>query len=179
MAYDVSGTNSNLLNIIKNDWKYLVDNGYTSSPGYLHQNGVPVIEIWGFYPRVAGSPDKSQLADLAVANELIDFFHQPGPYQAYFIGSGPWWFSEPATISANPDWYTMIQRLDAFMPWNPGHMGNPGGVIKAATNTWQRDINTYPNKWIPTIFPGFSDLNRGGNVSPRRRGAFLWEQYQK
>jgi hypothetical protein len=178
MSYDVSGTNSNLLDIIKNDWKHLVDNGYTSSAGYLHQNGVPVIEIWGFYAHVAGSADKSQLSDLVVANQLIDFFHTPGPYQAYFIGSGPWWFSEPATISANPDWFTMIQRLDAFVPWNPGHLGTSGGVVKAAVSTWQRDINTYPNKWIPTIFPGFSDVNRGGNVTPRRRGAFLWEQYK-
>lgn len=179
VAYDVSGLNNNLLNVIKNEWKYIVDNGYTNSPGYLHHAGRPVLEMWGFYPRVPNTNDKSQLADLAVANALIDFFQQPGPYQAYFIGSGPWWFTDPGTISANPDWYTMIQRLDAFMPWNPGHLGLNSGVVKAATNTWQRDVNTYSKKWIPTIFPGFSDLNRGGNTTPRRRGMFLWEQYRK
>jgi hypothetical protein len=112
--YDTSGMSaSTMYNIITTQWQNMVDQGYTSDPEYLHQNGFPVVELYGFFPNdsnhILGNPSDG--------NALITYFETPGKYQAVVIGSGA---QNYGTGSA--DYRAMLMRLYAYIPWNVGHI---------------------------------------------------------
>ena len=49
VMYDITGASSGWANQIKNDWVNLVETGeaHRSSPQYAHQDGRPVVNVWG------------------------------------------------------------------------------------------------------------------------------------
>jgi len=176
LEYDCSGTPATTVDsIVENHWQSMVDSGVTNSPGYLHHNGLPVVAVFGFFY----NNTNHQLGQTAVANALISYFHNPGKYQAYIVGSGEWnW----ATDAANdPAWGSMIESLDCYLPWEVGHYTTVSGVSKASTGHWQGDVNLFPGKYLPCVYPGTSNQNEtsgAGFTLPRRQGGFLWEQYE-
>jgi len=71
IMYDISGqSESTLVSTIENDWTSLVNTqNVTKNAHYLHQNGKPIVVLWGFgFSGRPGTP-----ADLTA---LLNFFHK-------------------------------------------------------------------------------------------------------
>lgn len=86
VMYDVSDHSSAFADVIKSDWRYLVDVlRLTDSPRYLHHRGKPLLAIWGF--GATGRPGTP-----AQALELIDFLKQRAPptYQVTCSAPSTW-----------------------------------------------------------------------------------------
>jgi hypothetical protein len=156
----------------------MVDQGYTSDPHYLHQNGLPVVEVYGFFP-VTSTPSSHILGDPTVGNPLITFFQTPGKYQAFVVGSGAWYWTQGTT-----DFQQMLFRLGAYIPWNVGHdtIDSSTGNIKAQAGTWISDnaaFTAHNVKFIPLVFPGTNAAGppTANPTAPRRDGNFFWEQF--
>ena len=178
VAYDIGGMpNAKIFEVLTREWKKLVDDGVTADDRYLHEGGIPVVQVWGFYYKNHGN-DMSA----ALANQLVDFFKAPGPYHAYFVGGGDWdWRRNP-----DPEWQAFYKRFDAYAPWNIGNTSkDKGGILHAATSYWADDKRECEKNgvfWLPTIYSGFSwdNLQKkppGTTLVSRRGGQFLWEQF--
>ena len=180
IAFDVAGMpTSGIVGVLTNEWRRLVDEGITADGRYLHEAGKPVVQIWGFYYQ---NPGNKMTA--AVANRLIDFFKEPGRYGAFLIGGGDWgWRRNP-----DPEWQAFYRRFEACAPWNVGNVSvDQAGVLHASTGYWAQDkaeSERHGTLWLPVIYSGFSwdnlqQLRPGKSLIPRRRGAFLWEQFHE
>jgi hypothetical protein len=178
VAFDIAGLPADkIVDVLTREWKKLVHEGITQDPRYLHEGGLPVVEIWGFY---YGDPNNRMTA--AVANQLIDFFKASGPTnRAFLIGGGDWQWR------LNPDlkWQKFLRRFDAYSPWNVGNYSKDGDGAHASIASWaedQRECEKCGLFWLPVVYPGFSwdnlqKLPAGTSLIPRRDGKFLWEQF--
>jgi hypothetical protein len=154
---------------IRADWRYLVDvMKITEDDRYLHHNGKPVVGVFGFF---------ADRFTAALGNQILDIFQNGGPYQAFVIGSGQWWWrSEDAA-----GWRNVFHRMDAWIPWNVGHYSGD----YAATHYWQGDKNALASSgvmYMPLVYPGFGWDNLkneppGTTTKPRLKGNFLWRQF--
>lgn len=180
LSYDIAGMPvARIFDVLTADWKKLVGEQVTSDPRYLHHEGKPVVQIWGFY---FNNQHNAMTAELA--NRLIEFFKTPGRYSAFLVGGGDWnWRS-----NLDPEWQKFYRRFGAYCPWNIGNYTNDqAGVKHASTHCWtedKRDCESRGALWIPVIYPGFSwdNLQRqppGTSTIPRRGGQFLWEQFHE
>jgi hypothetical protein len=178
IAFDIAGMpTERIFDVLTREWKKLVDEGLTQDPRYLHEGGRPVVEIWGFYYR-----NRQNAMTAPVANQVIDFFKTPGPYQAFLVGGGDWdWRHHP-----DPRWQAFLRRFDGYSPWNVGNCSRDERAgSKASTAYWAEDkaeCEKHGMLWLPVIYPGFAwdNLKRlpaGYSAIPRRRGRFLWEQF--
>ncbi len=178
LSYDIAGAKTEIIyKSITEDWRRMVDRGITRDPRYLHDNGKPVVQIWGFYYK-----NQSNLMTAELGEKLIAFFKAPGPYQACFVGGGDWnWRNNP-----DPEWHALIQKMDAYVPWNIGNYSvDPVGVKSASTGYWdadRADCDKMHVTWIPSIYPGFGWDNifrypRHKSEIARRGGMFFWEQW--
>ncbi len=166
-----------IFDALTSDWKEMVKNGIVASPRYLHQNGRPVVQIWGFYWN-----NDHDLMTPELANRLIDFFKTPGPYAAYLVGGGDWnWREVP-----DPRWKGFVHRFDSYASWNVGNCWKDAhGEVHASTQSWREgkeECEAHGVLWMPVVYPGFGwdNLKRqppGASQIPRRRGRFLWEQF--
>lgn len=167
IMYDMSGDEN--VEKISADWRYLVDvMKITEDNRYLHHNGKPVVGVFGFFAgRFAA----------ALGNQVLDIFQNGGPYQAFVIGSGQWWWrSEDAA-----GWRNVFHRMDAWIPWN---VGNYSGVY-ARTDYWRADKSELESSgvlYMPLVYPGFGWDNLmneppGTTTKPRLKGDFLWRQF--
>ncbi len=174
LTYDMTGMPADrLVDVLTADWKRQVDGGATADGRYLHHAGKPAVMLFGFY-RDKLTPEQ--------ANKLVDFFKAGGPYAAHVVGGGEWFWRR----GADPAWRAVWGRFDTVLPWNVGNLaGGPGGVKAAATAPWADDLAECERlgvRWLPVVYPGFSwdNLKRkpaGTTTVPRRKGAFLWEQF--
>jgi hypothetical protein len=84
---------------------------------------------------------------------------------------------------SDPTLLDIISMADIVSPWTVGRYSDPAGAAAYAENilkpdqAWchQRGID-----FLPVVFPGFSWHNMTGGPSdqiPRRRGQFLWSQF--
>lgn len=173
VCYDLSGYPADrIVERLTSDWKALVDQRKVTSDGrYVHHEGRPVVFIWGLYP---------DRFDAEIAHQLIDFFHEEGPYQATVIGGCPWnWQRE-----GGPRWAAAFRKLDVLSPWNHGNVVERRGKKVANTEVWKDDIQvTGPAgvAYLPVVYPGFAWTNlKGANAEgatiDRRGGEFFWEQ---
>jgi hypothetical protein len=178
ISYDAAKTPTDkIYDALVSDWKKMVDDKVTADPRYLHEGGLPVVQIWGFYYKNSGN-----LITPEVGNKLIDFFKQPGPYRAYLVGGGNW----DSSKVPDPQWQAMYQRFDAYTPWNIGNFSrDKAGVTHASMGWWAVDRQTFESRgqfWIPTVYPGFGWNNltkTGASDVSRRGGQFLWEQFHE
>ena len=178
LSYDIAGApNAGIYKTLTDDWKRMVDVGITGDPRCLHEEGRPVVQIWGFFHNDPNNQMTPQLA-----NQLLAFFHAPGRYAAFVVGGGDWnWRHNP-----DPEWQAFLSHFDAYVPWNVGNYSVDGaGVKSASTGYWEEDRRECERRgvlWIPSLYPGFGWDNLkqqapGTSTIPRRGGQFLWEQF--
>ena len=161
---------------ITNEWKRLVDAGVSNDDRYLHEKGLPVLMVWGFYPKQNITPD--------IANRIIDFFKNDPKYKVFLAGGCEWeWRTE-----MTPGWPEFLRRFDLICPWNVGNYSvDKAGNKYASTHYWRADIEETRRVgmlYLPVFYPGFSWDNlqqkpAGATLIPRRRGRFLWEQFHE
>jgi len=181
LEYDVSGaTPIVLLSQIRADWEYMVDAlQFTDSTQYLHQNGLPVVEIWGM-----GVEGSSQVS-AAQAQAVIDYFHNADPpYQAFVIGGvGSYWRTGTRDGKAGEDWAAVYRSFDMINPWAVGRYSRNSEADVYRGEVIEPDLLETQNLgigYMPVIFPGFSWANlmpnSPTNQIPRRCGEFYWRQ---
>ena len=181
ISYDIAGMPSeHVYDTLIENWKQTVDAGIVHDDRYMKHDGKPVMMIWGFY-----RDDKHNHMTAELANRLIDFFEQPGPYQATLVGGGSWdWQRHP-----DPEWQAYYKRFKVYSPWNIGNFAVAPDTKEwgASMGFWEDDRHAAEQNgtlWIPTVYPGFSwdNLTRkepGTTRVLRRKGMFLWEQFRK
>ena len=179
VTLDLSGLPADrAVDLMEREWRRLVASGVTADPRYLHEEGRPVVEVFGFYH--GGADDRMSAA---TARRVVDFFHEPGaPHAAFVIGSGAWdWRRNP-----DPEWQAALARLDGISPWNVGNTARDrDGTRHATTDYWREDLAEARRRdqlWLPVVYPGFGwdnlkHLPPGRSTIPRRWGRFLWEQF--
>ncbi|MDB5106571.1 MAG: hypothetical protein JWP91_4260 [Fibrobacteres bacterium] len=182
IEYDVSGaSDAGFADAIKKDWMYLVDSlKVATAPGYLHENGKPVVSVWGI-----GFTDNHPPADPAAAAAFIAWFKTGAAekYRIYYMGGTPsWWRPLNQDARTDPAWKPVYKSMDAIQPWAVGRYGDSAGVDNWKKTSLIPDLaetKLNGNFYVPVVFPGFSwkNLNAGpANQIPRKGGKFLWRQ---
>jgi hypothetical protein len=173
ICYDLSGTpKEQLYDRLVTDWKRLVDEQkVTADDRYLHDQGKPVLFVWGFF---------SDRFDAGLAHRIIDFFKGNHRYGVRLIGGCPWdWRS-----TRDAAWAKAYCRFDIISPWNVGNVSVIRGRKQAATGYWKDDLAEAKKAgmgYLPVIYPGFgwTNLKRkaAGATIPRLGGEFYWRQF--
>ncbi|WP_298732347.1 T9SS type A sorting domain-containing protein [uncultured Chitinophaga sp.] len=169
IMYDMAADDTTFF---KNDWLHIEnDLRVVNSPYYAHQDGKPVICIWGFgFNHRLNAP----AASLAIINWL-----KAKGY--YVIGGVPtYWRTE--TNDSYSGYSQVYNAFDMLSPWSVGRFVNNAEADDFKNNQLQPDLaycNANGIDYQPVIFSGFSWSNwNGGNRNqiPRNKGAFYWRQ---
>ena len=180
VMYDVSGvTDATMYAKIISDWEYLVDTyDILNKPGYVKQNGKPVVAIWGI-----GFKDRGLTT--ATSQAIIDYFKTNAAlkYRAYVMGGVPeGWRTLSGASEIGADWTAVYNSLDMISPWSVGRYSNNSGADSFKNSKIVPDLaacNTINKDYMPVVWPGFSWLNLKNatlNVTPRNGGEFYWRQ---
>lgn len=157
LEYDISSLSTNLteaMDIMTNDWNWMVNEAkITEDPRYAHEDGKPVLFIWGFSLR-----DHS----LALADAVIDWFTVQDLY--LIAGVHSTWLS-------NTDWYNHYQKYDQLLAWMERDLGD--------LNSQKAKLESWGMKILPHAWPGFSWNNLQMTEFPyqytaRDGGQFYW-----
>ncbi|MCY7386801.1 MAG: glycoside hydrolase family 71/99-like protein [Burkholderiales bacterium] len=187
LTYDVSGADANtVVADIRRDWQYLVrDLKITASRSYLHVNGKPVLQLWGF-----GFNDRPGSAT-AVAALISDLKNGRDNLKATtLIGGVPSnWRTLDGDSQSDRRWAEVYRSYAVLSPWSVGRFRDDAGVDKFVRERVLPDMEETKRLgigYMPVVFPGFSWFNlqtgRGQknlaiiNQIPRRCGNFLWRQ---
>lgn len=159
LEYDVSGLSTNFneaMDIMTNDWNWMVNEAQiTQDPRYAHENGKPVVFIWGF-------PVESREFPVELADAVIDWFAA----QNLYLICGTRWRNEP-------EWQAHFRKYDQLLIW----MERDLGVL----NSRKSQLESWGMKILPHAWPGFSWNNLQMTQYPtshtaRNGGAFYWER---
>ena len=177
MMYDITEFSSDLFVTVKEDWEErMIGNlDITSYSQYLHQDGKPVVCIWGIgFDHIYGSAEET--------SQLIEWFKDQG---VYLIGGVPieWRTGE---VGSKPGFDTVYTKLNMVSPWTVGAYFNP---LEADVyfDLYLEDDYAYcvdnDLDYLPVMFAGTSEHNWvvGGSVQnkvPRLGGDLFWKQVQ-
>lgn len=173
MMYDISGIRADLFKTITEDWenRMLAGLKITDSPAYAHQDGKPVIAIWGLgFTHTFGSA--------AASLDVINWFRDQG----YFVIGGTPTYWRTGDRDAKPDFQEVFNAMDMISPWTVGRFRNPEEADNYSNMTLTEDANYCRQQDIlyqPVLFPGFAWSNWNGgprNEIPRMGGDFFWRQ---
>ncbi|KAB8166347.1 xylosidase [Streptomyces sp. 3MP-14] len=166
LEYDISGlTDENVEQTLKTDWTETATGtlALTDSPSYAHEDGRPVVAIFGF-----GFLNRP--GDAATAQRVVEWFQDQG---AYVIGAVPWgWRTETDT---KPGFTEVYRSFDMLSPWFVGNASD----LRDRMRDDRDDLASRGQEYLPVIYPGFSWANWNGgerNQIPRETGRFLWRQ---
>ena len=181
-SYNMAGTGNEVIEQIREDWMYLVDNeGITSSNRYLHHHGRPVLRIYGI------GFDSVNVTDTVALAELIDWFQNSAEerYRVFLIGGLPsQWRTLTGDSRPEPEWLDIYGSLDGIHPWHVGRWASTNGFDSFYANRITQDSFYCASRgihYMPTMWPGFSWHNLQGdghdiNAIPRDGGNFMWAQ---
>ena len=193
VMYDLSGLRGkgeDCSSIIE-DWKYLIDTlKVTRQSGantYLHENGKPVVCIWGI-----GFPDRPYDIRNIGLERLIDFLKNDPVYGncTVMLGVPTAWRELNADCIHDPYLHTIIKKADIILPW----------MVQRFSPLLHNDMDRYRDmivddmewcrrnniEYVPCVCPGFSwhnlskyefpdDVKPVGSI-PRQGGRFYWQQ---
>ena len=184
LMYDLSGSKStNVVEIIKKDWKKLVNKHELNdpkNPNILTHKGKPIVSIWG-----VGFKDGRDytLEDVSV---LIDFFKNDPTYGGcnVLIGVPTGWRTLSRDATTDTQLHDIIKSADIVHPWTPGRYSNleSADLHKKTIVEDKKWCDENELLYIPVVFPGFSWSNQKRNPKlfnqiPRLKGDFLWRQF--
>lgn len=146
----------------------------TESPGYAHQNGKPVLCIWGFGLNTRPDLPKTSL-------NIINWLKGKG---YYVIGGVPanW---RTGNSDSWADYNNVYNSFDMISPWTVGRYSDQTGIDNYKNNYLVPDKNYCDTRNIayqPVVFSGFAWSNwQPGyedrqNQIPRSQGEFFWRQ---
>lgn len=142
------------------------------SPTYLHQNGKPLIVIWG-----VGFNDRRAYG-LKEAETLLDAMKAKG--FSVMLGVPTYWRELRQDAVSDEGLHRLIKKSDIIMPWFVGRYNGKSydGFKKliAEDIVWCKSNGV---DYVPLAFPGFSWKNMNGpkaNTIPREGGHFYWRQ---
>jgi hypothetical protein len=174
VEYDTSGTPAgDLYQMITSDWKNLCDVAHIrDDPRYLHQDGKPVVIVWGLF---------EDRYSVATVTQVQNFFKNDPVYgNNYCIGGAPgnW------RVVTTTGWPAFYRAWHCIHPWTVGGYMTTQDIINFK-NTWVApdvaECNSLGIAYLPVIWPGFSwdnlqQLPPGTSNFPRRDGQHLWDQ---
>ena len=176
VEYDLSGVQSanftNVISELRADYHTNISPLMTSS-AYLHHQGRPVLELWGF----GINKDNLTAADCATIFHAIRSAN-PNPY--VLLGVQWSWASD---ASEDPDYYNVYIQADVVQPWAVGAYSNDN-YQEFYNKTSKSDKSLTDQlglKYGPSVWPGGSDRNRQGLGEPlgnRYNGSFLEAQLE-
>ena len=186
LMYDLTGLRpGQIRSVVMNDWKLLVDRmQIRRDKAYVRHNGRPVVAVWG-----VGFSDNRRYT-LAECAELVDFLKNDPKYgrNTVMLGVPTWWRTLQRDAVADKALLAVIARGDIVSPWTVGRYDSPKAAERHAQTVWAGDLTwcrRNGKEFMPVVFPGFSwhNMHKGsrhparlGQI-PRRKGAFLWQQY--
>jgi hypothetical protein len=190
VTYDISTgrPRRTMMDEIRKDWRHLAEDlKITASPSYLHDQGKPVLQLWGFgFGDRPGTPEE-------VAALIQDLKEGRNGLQAVFLVGGvpTHWRTLSGDSKSDPGWARVYRSYDVISPWSVGRYVDDEGADAFVRDNVLPDLAETRRLgigYMPVIFPGFSwhnlmtNRNRGGephgtlNRIPRRCGKFLWHQ---
>lgn len=184
VMYDLSGAGKGEIeNILKRDWKELVDRfSIKSDRTYFHHNGKPVVAIWG-----VGFHDREYT--LKECANLIDFFQNDPVYggNTVMLGVPTSWRTLSRDSISDPALHEVLKKADILSPWTVGRYNRPEQLESRRREFIEPDIGwckEHDLDYMPVIWAGFSwhNLKRSHGQEaqleqiPRLGGRFLWKQ---
>jgi hypothetical protein len=164
VMYDISGWTT-FQNDLKSDWTAVVTGtlALTSSSAYAHQDGKPVVCVWGMgFSDRPGDPTSSM--------DVIDFFKSQG---AYVIGGVPLdWRTQGGGSKAA--YGPVYDDFDMISPWMVGVIGDVAGSdsIRQSNNVPDEAYcKSHGIDYQPCVLPGDLSLHQ------RVHGDFMWHQF--
>ena len=178
VCYDFTGANNDdYVQSIKDDFSYTVmkELKLLDSPNYLHNNGKPVVQLWGM--GVNGNYRRG--AEEAL--EVVNYFRDLG---CYVIGGTPtdWRIDSGDGIPGFKDVYA---AYDMVSPWTVGRFGSAAEAVNHYKNKILPDMEyciQQDKDYMPVVFSGFAwSLWNGGkpNQIPRKEGELLKAQLKE
>ena len=176
VMYDLSGISSEETQMLLDDWKELTEKyRITSRANYLHQNGKPLVAVWG-----AGFDDGRRYG-LDDVERIVDFLKEEGC--AVLLGVPAHWRTLSMDAVSDPKLLEIIDKADIVHPWFVGRFNYDScdrflGLMEQDLE-WCRE---HGKIYMPVVFPGFSWYNLKDGVAaplnsiPRLGGKFFWKQ---
>ena len=163
IMYDATGW-TNMETEMPADWTANMSK-YISSSAYAHQNGKPVVGIWGF-----GFNDTQHPWTAAACQSVINFFEGQG---CYVMGGVPTYWRTGVNDS-RAGYLSVYSSFNMISPWMVGRIGTAADSDSFYTNVNLGD-QTYCNAngidYQPCVLPGDVSANQRAN------GTFMWEQF--
>jgi len=176
VMYDMSGRGSEVVDLIKTDWKMLVNSmQISSSSSYLYHNSKPLVGVWG-----AGFNDGRRYT-LEDIEEIVTFLKEDSC--SVLLGIPTYWRTLERDCISDPAFHELLKKVDIIHTWNVGRYGDLAGVeqhraVIEEDIKWCKENNI---EFVPTVFPGFSWHNLKPesplNAIPRLKGEFMWKQF--
>lgn len=175
IMYDLSGMHPGEEQIVFKDIDELIqkydlhDNKYLT---YLHQNGKPLVAIWG-----VGFNDNREYG-FKEAEILINGMKARG--FSVMLGVPAYWRELKNDALPNTELHRLIKKCDIVMPWFVGRYNEKS--FPHFKELIRKDIGWCRKSGVayaPLAFPGFSWKNMNGPEATsisRDRGSFFWEQ---
>ncbi|WP_084316043.1 carbohydrate-binding protein [Actinospica robiniae] len=163
IMYDASGW-TNMKTETPADWTNVMSQ-YASSSAYAHQNGKPVVGIWGF-----GFNDTNHPWSAADCLSVVQWFQSQG---CYVMGGVPTYWRTGVSDS-RAGYSSVYSAFNMISPWMVGRIGTKADSDSFYTNVNVGDqayCNSNGIDYQPCVLPG--DLS----ASQRVHGDFMWEQF--
>jgi len=174
VMYDLTGLAAGRIREVIGDWRQLRSN--TEDAAYQRHRGRPLVAVWG-----VGFGD-GRAYTLAECRQLVDFLKADGC--SVMLGVPAFWRTLEGDAARDPELHQLLAQVDVISPWTVGRFGTPEEAARYGEKTWKPDLAWCTERgvdFLPVVFPGFSWHNmHGGTLDqiPRRKGAFLWSQFQ-
>ncbi len=184
VMYDLSLLPQGGVRHVIEDWKLLVDRMRLGRDekdrAYLRHGGKPVVAVWGI-----GFNDRREYT-LAECEQLLDFLKFDKQYGGctVLVGVPTGWRTLDADSVRDEKLHEVIAKADIISPWTVGRYKSLEGIAEHAEKRWKPDLEwcrAHKKEYLPVVFPGFSWHNSHPRAPldeiPRRKGQFLWRQY--
>jgi hypothetical protein len=163
IMYDATGW-TNMKTEMPADWTNVMSQ-YASSSAYAHQNGKPVVGIWGF-----GFDDTNHPWDAADCLSVVQWFQSQG---CYVMGGVPTYWRTGVSDS-RAGYLGVYSAFNMISPWMVGRIGTAADSDSFYTNVNVGDqayCNSNNIDYQPCVLPGDLSANQ------RAHGNFMWEQF--